>query len=686
LKDHKNKGSPSVALPSVIRPGRDPRMSDAVKKSCSLRLHKHTMTTAVSLPLLIRDVTKPAGLSVEFILQDERDKEAIVHGKSKRNLPPMQKSSFYAAAEQLVPLTVKTATQRNTRRLQSLLDMFAAISMSVVAWACLCPEGIADGRLSRVKASNMYNLDAVSILAGGKVNSKVRCAKETKKALKDLGISIGVESTTKKERGIKQYYLTCADGKLVVAVIIIKDNHIKDISYDKIHDSEYTGYDLFVIYVPNNQSTKPTATADDRVPHDANLDLNGDDPCDDILSADIGQDKVVMQTIFLNMFLPCIQRRRDKPVVLTTSVLPPIQYTEASGDAISAAIALAVVEATVPVPALSDVVEPTLLTLDGDFPQIETVFLIMDWLNKHFKCEIFKFPGGGSLQWQPNDLMVSFSMIHAFCSSSLYSRNLETTTFVPDWLPLIQSKLSGFGIDKASRDCFSNFFRQIPEIISKSFNITSILRGWQLSGLSPLDTNVMMSKCLKWNDNVLFSEEDQERIRVGIDHLKNVASLQTGICTDEDILIEFGTLVDTELKDMWKKPVIQQRAIWFNSNGQTNSGVFLLRQQDLEKRRVAEEKKLKAAAAKTAKALVDAAIVVTQANAALPPLIARERTGRCGHECGFMLRAILSEGEDDNWRGCNYCALVFCHKVNCQKKRNAHEKHCQVIMNMNTTA
>ncbi len=72
-------------------------------------------------------------------------------------------------------------------------------------------------------------------------------------ALKKLGRSPSVTLHQGKQRGVKQFYASAADGYLLVAVVIVKDNHIKTLSFHFL--SQYLGgYELWVILVPNKKT------------------------------------------------------------------------------------------------------------------------------------------------------------------------------------------------------------------------------------------------------------------------------------------------------------------------------------------------------------------------------------------------------------------------------------------------
>lgn len=185
--------------------------------------------------------------------------------------------------------------------------------------------------------------------------------------------------------------------------------------------------------------------------------------------------------------------------------------------------------------------EAILLTLDGDFPQVESVVSRIVNVANDNNLEFQKFPGGGSLQFQPNDLMISHKLIHAHVNSPQY---LNKTIHInkPFYLDRIIELLQSHNIEKASRDCFINFFNQLPTILSKSFMVAYVQEGYRIAGITPPDEEIILSKCLRWldeNEDDGLDDYDRERILQEIPKEVERTSV-TGVCTDDSIIAALG--------------------------------------------------------------------------------------------------------------------------------------------------
>jgi pullulanase/glycogen debranching enzyme len=65
----------------------------------------------------------------------------------------------------------------------------------------------------------------------------------------DLKLNIATSGTKSKGSGVKQFYITSANGSLTLAIIQVKDNHVENFEVLKL--STEGGYELWVIMVPN---------------------------------------------------------------------------------------------------------------------------------------------------------------------------------------------------------------------------------------------------------------------------------------------------------------------------------------------------------------------------------------------------------------------------------------------------
>jgi hypothetical protein len=163
--------------------------------------------------------------------------------------------------------------------------------------------------------------------------------------------------------------------------------------------------------------------------------------------------------------------------------------------------------------------------------------------------EIQKIPGGGSMQWQAADLMLAHRIIHHYVHSNIYIKCNIQQSKEPLWFPALKYLLVQNNIDAASRKCFERFFYQLPLMLSKAFTVDLIVNGWELSGSSPFNIHTILSKCVNWKT---FTNNDQDTIINAVQCLIE-NSLLSGICSDEDIHLELGDMVTTELKHMAKK-------------------------------------------------------------------------------------------------------------------------------------
>jgi hypothetical protein len=309
-----------------------------------------------------------------------------------------------------------------------------------------------------------------------------------------------------------------------------------------------------------------------------------------------------------------------------------------------------------------------LLTLDGDHPQIEAIFNAVLSTARTESIELLKFPGGSSLQFQPNDLMKSHVIIHQYVKSVQY-RELERFQD-PYWMPCLEAILAPHKIDKASVDCFTAFFRQLPTIISKSFTHSTITAGWAMSGICPLDTDKIMEKCVKYAN---LNEEERVRCKEALPRLVEKSRL-TGMCKDIDIAELLGDIVHTEITNMDVRVLNQQRSLWLNQEGVLDYRRFL----HAEKERIAAQT-AERAAVNELKKLEKKRIQDAQAAQYTPHVDATVKSICFNDSCAKagMYRDLILES-DDQWRGCPFCDEWFCHRKLCKDRMLKHMPICRV--------
>ena len=111
------------------------------------------------------------------------------------------------------------------------------------------------------------------------------------------------------------------------------------------------------------------------------------------------------------------------------------------------------------------------------------------------------------MQWQVADLILAHRIIHTYCSGKHY-RDLNWDLVVdPWWLRSFNDQLIDNSIDQASKSCFVQFMRQLPIMLSNAFLLHLVILGWKLSGSSPFDVEIILSKC------VIFPTSDDEVLK-----------------------------------------------------------------------------------------------------------------------------------------------------------------------------
>jgi hypothetical protein len=315
----------------------------------------------------------------------------------------------------------------------------------------------------------------------------------------------------------------------------------------------------------------------------------------------------------------------------------------------------------------------------GDYDQIAATWRSGLDLCNRFGIELFKIPGGGSLQWQPNDLMRAHNVIHSYCSSSKYHSKLSSFS-KPYWLPRFEDKLKEYGIDKASRDCFTNFMYQIPTILGQAFTVTNTRAGWK--GLCPPDTQWILRKCDQF-ESANFSDLERKRIVDVVNDTLIPEAVLSGMSEDARITEVLGDLVGdmTHKFNFHAKPTNHQRAIWWNTSGRTMSGVLQIRANEVKRRENVRLAAIETQKRKSLKVIADARKAEVDrlflGNFAAFK-IDRYHICYCSNDCSEVpVKRILSE-DDDGWQGCpvDGCVNFYCARINCHKKLVAHVKIC----------
>lgn len=611
---------------------------------------------------------------------------------------PLGESTKRKIAAAIAPKVVNNPHVKNSRRCEALSDEFGNISHAVMTSAILDNRTIPMGLI--------FNVDAVTSLIGGSSKSRVRIAASSAEELKSCNRSPSKKEDTTKQRGVKQFYLTSADGQLRCAVILLKDTHFKSIEICHLDNRGSGGYELYMVTVPNvkrgdKRSSSAAAAAagrsadqqpaalpveqEEETADDSNFNDNGNEGGaeeegneetftntaeDDLNHADGGdastgesssatpatasQDVQIMRDIFIKALLPSMRAKRNQLDVDLEDALSMFSIGAKKPDR----------------PPDAET-ESMLLISDGDFPQIEATFsevlpsITDQWI------ELNKLPGGGSLQFQPNDLMLAHKIIHQYVKTKAFKK--KELFPEPSYLAKVEDVLKASKVDKPSRECFLNFFRQLPAILAKAFTPTKVHDGWVLAGLAPFhNVETILAQGATWK---ALEESSKELVRHAVKLLIPKAA-QSGICTDADIVEALGeasNTVTTPITNMTFRTINQQRSLWLNQQG-----VLEMRQQakeEAERKRQQAEDKINKQRRKEEQRKQDEAHS-TRANTIQPRRGRFEQHGltaayRCFNTCGLK----CAEHTAERWIGCAFCNTWACHKAPCVKKLRSHMAH-----------
>jgi hypothetical protein len=129
----------------------------------------------------------------------------------------------------------------------------------------------------------------------------------------------------------------------------------------------------------------------------------------------------------------------------------------------------------------------------------------------------------------------------------------------------------------------------------------------------------------------------------------------TGMISDDQIIEVIGDKIigHTHKFQLHKKPTNQQRAIWWNSERQTKSGVMRVRADELTRREVVKADARKTAERKAAKVLADTKKLEIDHLFLGNLVIYRNDQYHicyCDNDCNAIARTVVYM--DDGWRGC----------------------------------
>jgi hypothetical protein len=328
-----------------------------------------------------------------------------------------------------------------------------------------------------------------------------------------------------------------------------------------------------------------------------------------------------------------------------------------------------------------------LLTMDGAFSELEATVALEEELTRFF-CEIFKYPGGCSLSYQPNDLMRGFMNFRSKMGSPP-KEDLSQDL----WSMLAYNVfdiLTKSGMDKASVILYTLvYFHRLPEIFVASFTPEIVGEGFRLAGIYPYSIQMMLSACPYFHT---LSPELAELIFPGIykllhgdDELDIQPATSTGICLDTDIKKVFP-FMETPIENMKDKAYNHQRSFW-----QGKSGPLEIRKRRVEKlaeiergkkenkakkEKTAKDKELKAAEKEKETAIKDTKRKQISELGVIKPL---EGMPENNDNKSCLNPVCTSNNRNYNtWSGCSACNRYVCSALPNNKCYKMLIKHIDI--------
>lgn len=202
--------------------------------------------------------------SLKTIFQEKEKEQARYDLKNDSNILVRQPNFLNKFRKKYFPFTQKNAPSRNRSRSEGLKDGFNAISLAALLHAVFSPgalqasdwESAADyDRSDDVRMHNVHNIDKTTVWIK-QTGKTVIFSVETKTGFKELHRSVGTEKSTddetKQDRTLGIYAHTNATGKLVSAVIVIKDHSVKKRQLYNIDKKE----NFYAMFVPSSEGEK----------------------------------------------------------------------------------------------------------------------------------------------------------------------------------------------------------------------------------------------------------------------------------------------------------------------------------------------------------------------------------------------------------------------------------------------
>jgi hypothetical protein len=434
---------------------------------------------------------------------------------------------------------------------------------SIVMWVALTL-----GFSKPIPPSCMYNMDDTTVFLEqkfGKRSKRTFVSKEVKDDLRSrqLSFSFGVSKSKRDKkrkkranmqaRTVKILFCSCADGTATCTVIKIKDESIQRFQIQKVTDRLYIVWDP---KIPKSGSRAPAEPKAVRVQRTA----------------------AIMQHAILPAIIADLSMKRQRQNV-AVAMFSEDGTQRDSQDSHAA----------------DDCLDRALLSMDGDFAQIEAILELSAMVNAFSAAnvELFKFAAGASMTQQPNDrsrcfyclkkalseqrmkIQQDISLAAALLSPSHKKALRNLDLFVPDK-----------GKSKTSHATFKFFLSSCEAIFSYAFSVPNIRGGWYKCGLAPFNPKQMMVSYAFFKDLEKVAPDATQQVLDAIPKLAAHAR-DTGFVTDAQMEAELGELFalapalaatyTRRIED--RAPVNHRRCIWLSNAS------FLERERELRMER-----------------------------------------------------------------------------------------------------
>ena len=308
-------------------------------------------------------------------------------------------------------------------------------------------------------------------------------------------------------------------------------------------------------------------------------------------------------------------------------------------------------------------------TYDGAWNQMQAMLRRVNPVLLTKGYEGVKFAAASTMVEQPNDVGHIHKAIKNFFKNNRYRKSKQWS--VPDNLWGFDDILTAAGLESASMHTYWKALCHMELCFSKTCTISMVKEGYRISGIFPVDNNIIMSG---WSGWTTCSKEQADDVLERLPILTEIAKMN-GRITDIEIeecmegILEF----DPSTRKSDDIPLNHSRCLWANnsrvieSHRQKSLDIVM---KGVEKDNILMEKEFRIqypdeAAAEDARN--SAAVEVETASA---------KQGR-SYKCSSSACNIVGTKVDrKNWTGCRVksCTLLFCW--NCADASQQHQSKC----------